>query len=87
MFEDDGIGRVEVFRHIHHYRSLFQLPKGIEDTIGNDHDIGLVLILLGLVLALLLARLMHVSEHFQGGWAGRDQEIAEDMGLLLVEIA
>lgn len=72
MFEDNSIGRVEVFRDIDHNRPLFQLPESIEDTIGDHHDIRLVLILLGLLLTLLLARLVHVSQHLQGGWTSGD---------------
>lgn len=63
MLEDNSIGRVEVLRDIDDYGALFQLPEGIEDTIGNDHDVGLVLVFLGLVLAFLLAGLVHVSQH------------------------
>lgn len=64
MLEDNSIGLVEVLRDLDHYRPFFQLPEGVEDSVGDYHYIGLVLGRLGL-LDLLLAGLMHVSQHFQ----------------------
>lgn len=64
MLEDNSIRLVEVLRDFDHYRPFFQLPEGVEYSVGDDHHVGLVLGRLGL-LDLLLARLMHVSQHFQ----------------------
>lgn len=85
MLEDNSIGLVEVLRDLDHYRPLFQLPEGIEDSVGDDHHIGLVFGRFGL-LDLLLARLMHVSQHFQRGWTSRYLQIAEDVRFFLAEV-
>lgn len=70
MLEDNSIGLVEMLRDLDHYRPLFQLPEGVEDSVRNDHYVGLVFGRFGL-LDLLLARLMHVSQHFQRRWTSR----------------
>lgn len=85
MLEDNSIGLIEVLRDLDHYRPLFQLPECIEDSVGDDHHVGLVFGRFGL-LDLLLARLMHVSQHFQRGWTSRYLQIAEDVRFFLAEV-
>lgn len=85
VLEDDRVGLVEVLRHLYDNGALLELPEGVEDAVGNHHHVGLVLRRLGL-LGLLLAGLVHVPQHFQGGRASRHLQVAEDVGLLSGEI-
>ena len=65
VLEDDCIWLVEVRRNLHHNRLLLQLPEGIENTIRDNHDIGLILIRVSLLhLSLIVGCLMHVAQHF-----------------------
>jgi hypothetical protein len=52
MLKHYCIGLIEMLRYFDHDRFLFELPEYIEDSIGDDHHVGLVFILF-LILYLL----------------------------------
>lgn len=64
LLKNHSIRLIETFRHLHHYRTLLQLPKLLKYTIRNHHHNGFFL-LLG-HRERLVRSLMHVLQHLQG---------------------
>ena len=59
MFENCRISLIIVLWHLNNDSLLFDLPKGVKYSIGNNHNVGLILLLLDFTL--LFSELMHVS--------------------------
>jgi hypothetical protein len=56
LAEEDDVGLVESSGDLHDDRPLLHLPEELEDAIGDDHEIGLVVLVAGGDLHRLLLR-------------------------------
>ena len=84
MFENSRISLIIVLWHLNNDSLLFDLPKGVKYSIGNNHNVGLILLLLDFTL--LFSELMHVSQHLNGRRTGGYFKVFEHVGLLFLEV-